>query len=519
MALETAVGWLFAHDRTLRNPYETTLAAHLAEPSFRTLVGPTLSLKARFIKDTGNAAAHGKPVSASQAATACRELFHVVYWLVRTYAKGAKPSADAAFSIEALPRTAAVPASTLAQLQEVARRYADTVKAREAAEAARQMSEAGRAALEAELAALRAEIAAQKAANQQQPDTHDYREAETRDLFIDLLLTEAGFDPKAPDTAEVPVTGMPNTADQGFVDYVLRGADGRPLALVEAKRTRVDPQAGQQQAKLYADALEAQYGRRPIMFLSNGYDHWIWDDTRYPPRPIQGFLKRDELQLALARRTNRKPLSPEDIDPAIVERFYQHRAIRRVAEAFDRDHQRKALLVMATGAGKTRTVIALSDLLMRANRVKRVLFLADRTALVKQAANAFKAHLPDVAAVNLLDNRAQDGRVMLSTYPTMMRLIDEAGAEERRFGVGGSAVGCGLRTFERLADLRQMLSKLPSNGGTQATKRTDGLTRERISPTSRRPPPVELNEFSRELDSRCDQVSTTCRRSNKRACY
>jgi type I restriction enzyme, R subunit len=229
---------------------------------------------------------------------------------------------------------------------------------------------------------------------------------------------------------------MPNAPGVGYVDYVLRGDDGKPLALVEAKRTRKDPRAGQQQAKLYADCLEKQYGQRPIIFYSNGYEHWIWDDTRHPPRPIQGFLKKDELALMIQRRETRKPLAPEDINRAIVERFYQERAIRRIAEAFERDRQRKALLVMATGAGKTRTVIALADLLMRANWVKRVLFLADRKALVRQAANAFKAHLPGAATVNLLEEPDQEGRVYVSTYPTMMRLIDEADAGERRFGVG-----------------------------------------------------------------------------------
>ena len=145
---------------------------------------------------------------------------------------------------------------------------------------------------------------------------------------------------------------MPNAPGVGYVDYVLRGDDGKPLALVEAKRTRKDPRAGQQQAKLYADCLEKQYGQRPIIFYSNGYEHWIWDDTRHPPRPIQGFLKKDELALMIQRRETRKPLAPEDINRAIVERFYQERAIRRIAEAFERDRQRKALLVMATGAGK-----------------------------------------------------------------------------------------------------------------------------------------------------------------------
>jgi type I restriction enzyme, R subunit len=436
LALETAVEWLYRHDRTLKNPYEPTLAALLAEPTFKELIGQTLSAKARFVKDTGNAAAHGKTVSGTQAATCLREFFHIAYWLVRNYARGAKPLPDAVFRIEALPRLAQVPAQTLAQLQEIGRRFKETVEAREKAELARRVSEEQRSALEAEIKALQGEIAAIKAANQAAPDPHDYREAETRDLFIDLLLREAGFDPKAPGTEEVRVTGMPNGPGEGFVDYVLRGDDGKPLALVEAKRTRKDPRIGQQQAKLYADCLEKEYGQRPVIFYTNGYEHWIWDDTHHPPRPIQGFLKKDELELMIQRRSTRKALAPEDIDTAIVERFYQHRAIRRVAEAFERDKQRKALLVMATGAGKTRTVIALADLLMRANWAKRILFLADRKALVKQATNAFKAHLPGAATVNLLEDKTQEGRVYVSTYPTMMGLIDEAGDEGRRFGVG-----------------------------------------------------------------------------------
>lgn len=436
LALETAVVWLYRHDRTLKDPYDPTLAALLAEPSFQALVGRTLTVKARFVKDTGNSAVHGKQVSAGQAAGCLREFFHIAYWLARTYARGAKPPADAVFSIEALPKVAQVAVTTLAQLQEVARRFKETVEARDAAEVARRVSEEGRAALEAEIKALQTEIAAAKASNQAVPDKHDYREDETRDRFIDVLLREAGFDPAAPDAIEVEVQGMPNAPGVGYVDYVLRGDDGKPLALVEAKRTRRDPRAGQQQAKLYADCLEKQYGQRPIIFYTNGYDHWIWDDTRHPPRPIQGFLKKDELALMMQRRETRKALAPEDVDRVIVERFYQERAIRRVAEAFERDKQRKALLVMATGAGKTRTVIALADLLMRANWVKRVLFLADRKALVRQATNAFKTHLPGAATVNLLEDAQQEGRVYVSTYPTMMGLIDEADAGERRFGVG-----------------------------------------------------------------------------------
>src|SRR6185369_14153656 len=176
--------------------------------------------------------------------------------------------------------------------------------------------------------------------------------------------------------------------------------------------------------------------RRPVIFYSNGYEHWLWDDTRYPPRRVQGFYKKAELELLIQRRETRSSLAQAPINPTIVERHYQTRAIRRIAEAFERDHDRKALLVMATGAGKTRTVIALSDLLMRCNWAKRVLFLADRVALVRQAVNAFKRHLPDASAVNLVTEKDAEGRVFVSTYPTMMGLIDDTKDGQRRFGTG-----------------------------------------------------------------------------------
>ncbi len=193
---------------------------------------------------------------------------------------------------------------------------------------------------------------------------------------------------------------------------------------------------GQQQAKLYADCLEAAHGQRPVIFGSNGYEHWIWDDTQYPPRAVQGFYKKAELALLIQRRATRRPLADAAPDGSIVERHYQHRAIRRVAEAFEKQKQRKALVVMATGAGKTRTVIALAELLMRTNWAKRILFLADRVALVNQAIGAFKAHLPAAAPVNLVTDKATEGRVFVSTYPTMMALIEEQDGERRRFGAG-----------------------------------------------------------------------------------
>lgn len=442
--LETALKGLYAREPALRRPYGRELSALIAEPSLSALTGPAIVAKARYVKDQGNRAAHdgGRPLSPADAAATLTELFGILYWIARTYARAARPDPALQFHAAKLEKTLTITASTVDQI--VALREAQQAAARklEEAEAARAQSEDGRRALEAELAQMRAEMAALRRANSAVPDPHDYDEAATRDRFIDLLLAEAGWPLDQPRDREFPVTGMPNASGEGFVDYVLWGADGKPLALIEAKRTRRDARIGQQQAKLYADCLQAAYGRRPLIFCTNGYDHWIWDDLAYPPRPVSGFLKRDELELLIQRRETAKPLAEVPVDEEIAGRYYQTRAIRRVGEAFQRDRARKALLVMATGSGKTRTVIALIDQLMRANLVRRVLFLADRRALVKQAYNAFQTHLPATPIANLLDahdarsNDQRAARVLLSTYPTMMGQIEEMTDGQRRFGPG-----------------------------------------------------------------------------------
>jgi type I restriction enzyme R subunit len=428
-ALEFAVQWLYKVEPALTLPYQDTLAALLAEPTFTALATQRIAAKARIIKDHGNRAVHTqKVITQYDALTACSELFQFTYWLAHRYARGARPAPELTFNDALLPKTSPVPAQTQKKLEELA-----------ASLAAKDENLAAllkdKTALDEEIQRLRAEVAAAKAANEAAPDTHDYNEAETRDAFIDLLLKEAGWALDQERDREFPVQGMPNTTGEGFVDYVLWGEDGKPLAVVEAKRTKRNAGEGQQQAKLYADCLEHQFGQRPVIFYTNGYDHWLWDDTFYPPRPVQGFYTRDELKLAIDRRTTRKPLDTVVSDKAIVERYYQERAIRKVVAALDRK-QRKALLVMATGAGKTRTVIALCDVLQRANWVKRVLFLADRNALVTQALNAFKRHLPASSPVNLVSERDEDGRVYVCTYQTMMGLIDEMKGGQKRFGPG-----------------------------------------------------------------------------------
>lgn len=405
LTLETALKWLYRRDPALRNPYDQTLAALIAEPSLTALTGPAITTKAKYIKDQGNRAAHdsGKPLTAQDAASTVRELFHVCYWIARTYAKGPKPDPALVFDPDKLERSLTISASTVAQIQKIEGDVKAANKRATEAEEARKTSEDGSKALEDELNLLRAEVAAARRANQAVADGHDYDEATTRDAFIDLLLNEAGWPLDQPRDREYRVTGMPNQKGIGFVDYVLWGDDGKPLAIIEAKRTKKDSRTGQQQAKLYADCLENQFGRRSLMFTTNGYEHWLWDDAQYPPRPVSGFLKKGELELLHQRRGNVKRLADVEIDEDIAGRFYQQRAIRRVGDAFEKHAQRKALLVMATGSGKTRTVIALIDQLMRANRVKRVLFLADRIALVKQAHGAFKTHLGATPSANLLE--------------------------------------------------------------------------------------------------------------------
>jgi type I restriction enzyme R subunit len=429
-ALELAVHWAFKHDPALKVPYQDNLSALIHEPTFKAAAGEAVFTKARVIAKLGNEAVHShRPVRQYDALSVVRELFHVCYWLAHTYARGQRPAAGIAFDQAELPTSTVDTRHTAQQLQALQSQLHQKDES-----VAKLLAD--RSALDDELKRLRAQVAQAKKQVEARPDAHDYSETETRNYFIDLLLREAGWTLDQPRDKEYPVDGLPTPGGAGKVDYVLWGDDDRPLAVVEAKRARQDPRAGQQQAKLYADALEQRYGQRPVIFFTNGYDHWLWDDTAYPPRQVQGFYKKDELQLMIQRRASRKPLGEAEINPAIVARHYQTRAIRRAAESFEQDRERRALLVMATGSGKTRTVIALCDLLMRCNWAKRVLFLADRKALVKQAVYAFKQHLPDSSPVNLVEEDATDGRVFVSTYPTMMGLIDETRDGQRRFGTG-----------------------------------------------------------------------------------
>ncbi len=405
-ALETAVHWLYKLDSGLRLPYDQSLGAMLHEPTFQRRVGETIFQKARAIQQAGNQAVHHqRPIRQYDALQVLKELHHVLYWLVRTYTRlGPGVVAKVVFDPNLVPPAQSdvpqIDRKRLAELEKELEKQARKLAEREA-----QL-----ATLDVELVELRAELAAARAANETKPDPHDYSEADTRTLLIDLELKRAGWALDQPRDREYEVTGMPNKQGKGYVDYPLWGDDGKPLAVVEAKKTTADARVGQQQAKLYADCLEAMTGQRPIIFFTNGYDTWIWDDVFYPPRKVLGFYKKEELQRLIQRRTTRKKLDFSKLSKTIIERYYQRRTIGSIDEVFE-SGRRKSLIVLATGTGKTRVSIALVDLLQRMNWVKRTLFLADRVSLVNQAANAFKKFLPDSSPVNLVTEKDKEGRV------------------------------------------------------------------------------------------------------------
>lgn len=434
---EHIVDWIYQHETDIPYPYQRDFNGLLNQPEFKTLVGSAITSKLNAIRKAGNNAVHGKTDPAPQNSQfVVAELFHVCYWLARTYTinQANVPSSGLTFNLELLKPKLKTPPTTPSSMEAVAKLAEElSAKDKELAEARAKST-----SLEEQLEQALAQIAEAKKRNQAVPDIHNYDEALTRAYLIDQDLHDAGWPLTQDENREYPVTGMASSSGVGYVDYVLWGADGLPLAVVEAKRTTKDPLVGKQQAKLYADCLEAKFGRRPIIYYGNGYKTWIWDDTLYGDRPVQGFHTRDQLELMIARRNTRRPLASEVIDNNIVERSYQHAAIRAVTESFEVS-SRKALVVMATGTGKTRTAVALSKLLMDANWAKRVLFLADRVSLVAQAAKAFKTHLPGSAPAILGRDKDTDSRINLATYPTIMNMISGSTAAadgEPAFGIG-----------------------------------------------------------------------------------
>lgn len=426
-ALEKMLIWMFKNDADLVLPYDTSLSSLIHEPTLRNIFDSALFPKMNLIKKLGNIAAHDiKKLTTQDAIHSTMELFHVMYYFYRTYSIE-EPIIGLTFDLSLIP-TKSPEQAELERLRKIIEVRENEIVSKED--------------LIKENQELLTKIQQIKSQNKNaQIASYNYNEADTRKYFIDVLLKEVGWDITMPDAIEYEVMGMPKTYDnssgKGYVDYVLWGDDGKPLGLVEAKRTMKDAKIGREQAERYADCLEKKFGQRPIMFYSNGYEHYIWDDMNYPPRKVSGFYSKDDLERLISRRSTKKDLTCVEINKDIAGRPYQERVIKKVCETFQ-NKTRKTLLVMATGTGKTRVAISITDVLTRYNWAKRILFLADRTPLVVQAQRNFAKILPELNPVDITqsDNDGYNNRVVISTYQTMMNLIDAKKGDNKIFSAG-----------------------------------------------------------------------------------
>ena len=449
--LEKSLFWLYKNDEDLELPYDTKIGALLHNESFKNILKPSMLMELDIVRLNGNNAAHGKNVKALEALQSLKNSFRFLSFLSKYYSETNPEISN--FDEKVIPYgdtndKNAKQLQALAEKLELEREEAK--KARKDQEKLLEENESLRKQLEEQIlqiAERKEERLQEITIEQAVPELTS--ENQTRLILIDLLLREAGWDQlRKGREIEFEVSGMPlstNASGKGYVDYVLWGDNGLPLAVVEAKSTIHSATKGKHQASLYADCLEKSTGQRPIIFYSNGFETHIWDNTFYPDRLIQGFYTKEELQTLIERRFSRKDLREFKVNTAIAGRYYQMEALQRTAEHLVttqdnklRGTSRKVLLVMATGSGKTRTAAAMVDLFTKCNWAKRILFLADRNALVTQAKNAFKEHLPHLSAIDLTKEKEDNGtRVVFSTYPTIMNKIDNLKNEDERFyGVG-----------------------------------------------------------------------------------
>ena len=409
-ALELAVKWLYANDNDLRIPYNDNLSALVHDITFKKIIDEKLLKQIEYIIKLGNFAVHNnKKILREEAILSLRYLYNFTCWIAYCYSDGFK---EKEFDENILPKQTV----NVLTVKERETLYQELEAKDKKLEETRKENEE----LRKKLTQTRENKKKNYAFN-----VKDISEYGTRKKYIDLELKLAGWDFETNIQEELKLQGMPNNKQEGYADYVLFGKNGLPLAVVEAKRTSVDPKVGQNQAKLYADCIEQEYHQRPVIYYTNGFEIYMWDDVNYPPRKVAGFYTQDELQLLINRRSSKQSLEHIFVDDKITNREYQLEAIKSVCEAFEEGH-RKALLVMATGTGKTRTAISIVDVLSDKEWVKNVLFLADRTVLVKQAKNNFVKLLPNMSCCNLLStvDNPEDSRIVFSTYQTMINAID-----------------------------------------------------------------------------------------------
>lgn len=410
-ALELAVRFVYSYDADLQIPYRDNLSSLVHETTFRNIIEPRLFPMLKYVIRVGNMAVHtNSKIKRDTAVTSLRDLYEFCDWIDYSYSKDYKEKSFDE-SLLALGTEKRVKAEELKELY-------DNLSSKD-----KKLEQ-----IIKENEDLRKQMAEERKLHTETREFHvdKISEAETRKRYIDIALQEAGWIIGNNCSVEEPVKGMPNNTGIGHVDYVLWGKDRKPLAVVEAKKASVDTVVGSQQAKLYADCLQNEYNQRPLIFTTNGFDIYYTNDyVGYPRRIVYGFFTQEELQLEVDRRKQRIPLESIEIKDTITNRPYQKEAVTSVCDAIDNKH-RKMLLVQATGSGKTRVSISIVDVLRRHNYVKNILFLADRTALVKQAKNSYSKLLDDLSCCNLCEGKdePEHSRMIFSTYPTMMNAID-----------------------------------------------------------------------------------------------
>lgn len=413
-SMEFAIKWMYSVDKSLVMPYQDNLNSLMHTEEFKDIVDADLWRRLDFIRRMGNNAAHtGKKITFDQAALCLQDLFVFLDFIAYCYGDNYE---EHSFDMKLLKEDIAVSVP-------VQKEFADI----------------DLKALIAENQALKEKLTERREA--QAPEyvikPLDLSEYKTRKIYIDSMLIDAGWTEGRDWVNEVELPGMPNKSEVGYADYVLYDDAHKPLAVIEAKRTCVDVSKGRQQAKLYADLLEKEYGRRPVIFLTNGFDTRIIDG-QYPERKCAAIYSKRDLEKWFNLLTMRTSLHNIVINKDIAGRYYQEAAIKAVCDSFGDRNRRKALLVMATGSGKTRTVIELCRVMQESNWIKNILFLADRNSLVTQAKRNFVNLLPDLSCINLCEEKDNyNARCVFSTYQTMINMIDDAKDNE------GKVFSCG----------------------------------------------------------------------------
>lgn len=406
-AMEFAIKWMYSVDSSLSMPYQDNLISLMSTEEFKDIIDEDLMKRMNFIRKMGNNAAHsGKRITQDQAILCLENLQIFLDFVCYCYADE--------YEEHTFDRNLLTQETSFSEQTDVP--DIDFEK------------------LIAENKALRKELTARREeqAVSYVPKPLDLSEYKTRKIYIDAMLMDAGWKEGTDWINEVELSGMPNKSGVGFADYVLYDNAHKPLAVIEAKRTCVDVSQGRRQAELYADILEKQYHRRPCIFLTNGFETRIIDG-QYPERKVACIYSKADLEKMFNLRGMRTSLNHINIDKKIAGRYYQEAAIKAVCDSFDKKNRRKALFVMATGSGKTRTVIELCHVLLDSGWIKNVLFLADRTSLVTQAKRAFVNNYPSLSVTNLCEEKDNyNAHCVFSTYQTMMNCIDSVKIEEQK---------------------------------------------------------------------------------------